>query len=128
VTIVGVPIPVITDNPISTTVIIGGTLMLDVSAVGAGLTYSWLKDGVAVAGQTATTFIKNGVVASDAGIYRCQVDNAEGTALSAPATVTVQSNSDLTKGLNRTHANQVGKIQYFKNGTFRADIVSYPGT
>ena len=121
-------IPVIIKNPSSATIVAGSSLTLNVIATGIGMTYTWFKDGVAVLGQTGAVFYKAEAISSDAGSYQCVVSNAEGIATSIVAMVTVLGNLDLVKDLNRTHANQVGKIQYFKNGAFRAEIMSYSGS
>ena len=57
-----------------------------------GLTYTWKKDGVAIAGapNTATYTIPNPAT-TDSGVYTCTVNNASGTVSTHNATLTVQA-------------------------------------
>lgn len=71
-------------------VAVGGRMTLTASATGGNLTYSWLKGSSengpfnVVATTTTPTYSKT-YTASDAGFYKVQVSNSNGTATSAGA-------------------------------------------
>lgn len=61
--------------------VMAGTLLkLAVAATGAEpLNYQWLKDGVALQGQSRPALVIASVAASDAGVYSVKVSNAAGS-------------------------------------------------
>lgn len=84
--------PTITSPPSGRTVSVGSSLSLSVSASGTyPMTYQWYKDGQAIAGATSEGYYKSAVQSSDAGAYHVVVTNAQGSATSAAAAVTVTS-------------------------------------
>lgn len=87
-------------QPQSQSSCIGADLDLSVGAVGAGLTYQWRRNGVAlvdgvapsgavISGALSNMLSVDGLGASDAGAYDCVVSGTYGTDTSAPANVTV---------------------------------------
>jgi len=82
--------PVITQQPQPVTITNGQNAVLTVAADGtAPLQYQWRRNGVPVPGATGTTFTINAAQPFQAGIYDVVVANLVGSALSAPAALTV---------------------------------------
>ena len=82
--------PAITSSPVSQTVIQGSPVALTVTATGSDpLSYQWYKDGWPLAGSTAPGLVLNAAVAGDSGSYLVLVRNSAGSAISAPAALTV---------------------------------------
>jgi len=90
VTVLPPSTPVISGHPASQVVRQGDEIVLSVDAQGTILpTYRWTKDGVTMAGATASTYAKSNAVAGDAGSYAVVVTNGVGSLTSASARVTV---------------------------------------
>lgn len=69
----------------------GTSATLSVAAGGsAPLTYQWLKDGQALAGQTSSTLRLEALTKAQTGQYVCRVSNGAGAACSTTATLTVR--------------------------------------
>jgi hypothetical protein len=82
--------PTITTQPASVSVASGGSATFTVVASGSTpLTYQWFKDGVAISGATAASYVISSVATSSAGIYTVTVTNSVGTVTSTTATLTV---------------------------------------
>jgi sugar lactone lactonase YvrE len=85
----------ITQQPVSTGVVIGGTANLSVTVNGTVLSYQWQKDGanLADAGNISGTQTGNleiqGLGPADAGMYRVVVTTANGSYASEPAALGV---------------------------------------
>lgn len=74
----------------ATTAVDGNKVTFSVAAKGtAPFTYQWRKNGVAIAGATAATYILAAARPSDSGVYSVVVANSAGTATSGEVTVTV---------------------------------------
>ncbi len=86
-------VPVITQQPLSQTVLAGTNVILSVTASGtAPLSYQWQLNGNNLAGQTSSTLLLASVQASQAGIYTVVVSNPANVPVkSAPATLTVNT-------------------------------------
>jgi len=82
-------VPQITEGPSSQPVVQGGIATFTVTAVGEELTYSWLKNGLTMAGATSNVLNIAGAQTWDAGEYRAVVSNGAGSVTSAVATLTV---------------------------------------
>ncbi|NBP25515.1 MAG: hypothetical protein EBU81_13390, partial [Proteobacteria bacterium] len=77
--------PVITAQPQSQTVAIGGTATFSVTANGAApLSYQWRKAGGALAGATGSALVLAPVSSADAGTYDVVVTDSGGSARSSP--------------------------------------------
>ncbi|HEX2862128.1 MAG TPA: immunoglobulin domain-containing protein [Lacunisphaera sp.] len=88
----GTAAPVITHPPLATTVHQGETARFSVGATGSGaFTYQWNRDGTPIAGATSQIFSLPLAKDADAGEYTVTVTNAQGSATSAPARLTVQT-------------------------------------
>ena len=85
--------PTITTSPANHTVTAGQTATFTVIAAGtAPLSYQWQKNGVNIAGATATSYTTPVTTTSDSGSrFTVVVKNTVGTATSAVATLTVNA-------------------------------------
>lgn len=84
--------PVITQDPINSTVTKGGSATFTVQATGSSpLTYQWLKGDQSIGGANSATLILENVSEADAGDYACSVADSAGTTLSNRATLTVKT-------------------------------------
>ena len=83
--------PIITLHPSSRTVNQGRRVTLAVEAIGAELTYQWVKSGTPIDGATAGTLVFTSITTGDAGGYRAEVTNSGGTTVSNTAVLSVPS-------------------------------------
>ena len=82
--------PSITTQPSPQAQVPGGSVTFAVAASGSGpLAYQWSKGGTAIAGSTAAVLTLPALTATDAGSYSVVVSNAQGSAASDAATLTV---------------------------------------
>lgn len=87
--------PVITTQPVPTTVTLGGTTTLSVETSSPGVTYQWqrnavdLVEGGHVAGVINKTLTITNASADDAGRYRVRVTNGSGSTVSTEVPVAV---------------------------------------
>lgn len=82
--------PVITAQPQSTTVTVGATVQLFVTATGQPApTYQWMLGGAAISGATSSTLTLSNAQIVNSGQYTVVVSNASGSVTSNAATVTV---------------------------------------
>lgn len=90
--------PTVATQPASQTVTIGTTATFSVTAGGTGpFTYQWKKNGTAIAGATSASYNTPGTSASDNGaIFNVVVSNANGSATSTNAVMTVNSSPAYT--------------------------------
>jgi hypothetical protein len=97
----GADVPSITAQPVSQTANTGATATFSVTAAGSGpFTYQWLRNGVAIPGATATSYTTPVLMSADNGsIFTVNVTNANGTATSEKATVTVNSSAPTGQNL-----------------------------
>jgi len=82
--------PTISMNPASTTVFVGNTVTLNVTASGGNLSYQWLFSETNIVGATNATLTISNCCSANAGSYVVTVSNAAGSATSQPAILTVQ--------------------------------------
>ncbi len=71
----------------------GDAVLLDVIAVGAGLSFQWQHEGEDIAGATFSSHFIGHATPEDAGNYTVVISNAIGTLTSPIATLTVVDNS-----------------------------------
>jgi hypothetical protein len=84
--------PVIVVPPAAQNVLFNGSVTFAVTATGSGLNrYQWLLNGLALPGVTNASYQLNAVQATDVGEYSVLIFNSYGSALSAPAFLTVLS-------------------------------------
>jgi alpha-tubulin suppressor-like RCC1 family protein len=82
--------PLITQQPISTTVVQGQPVTFSVSAIGdPTLTYQWKKAGADIINATSGSYTIASVQGTDAAAYTVTVSNGTGSQLSAPAFLVV---------------------------------------
>ncbi len=89
-TVLALP-PLITQQPASQTVNIGGTASFSLVATGSlPMSYLWSRNGTAIAGATNSSYATNNVQLTDTGSqFSCLVSNAYGTNNTQVATLTV---------------------------------------
>lgn len=84
--------PSITVQPIASSATIGQSATFSVEAGGADLTYQWLRDGVEIAGATASSYTTPPLTAADHGaVFAVRVSNGAGSITSVAGTLTVDS-------------------------------------
>ncbi len=85
-----IPRPVITTQPVGTTVSAGGSVSLKVVATSADpLSYQWRKGGIPINGATASSLTLPAATEFSAGVYDVVVSSASGIVTSAGAEVRV---------------------------------------
>jgi Immunoglobulin domain len=85
--------PTITTQPMSQTVLPGGSATLTVAASGASVTYQWMKNGTAIAGATADTLTFNNLQAGDSADYTVVASTSGGQVTSRFARLLVANPS-----------------------------------
>jgi hypothetical protein len=84
--------PSLVNSPVAATAYVGEPFRLQVLAKGTPpLTYQWSRNGLELAGATASTLAFTAVTYDDAGAYTVQVRNAYGSVTSNPAQLAVQA-------------------------------------
>jgi hypothetical protein len=81
--------PSITAPPEGATKMVGEKVTFSVTAAGTGVTYQWKKNGMAIAGATASTYTIASVKTVDAGDYTVVVSACNASVTSDPAKLTV---------------------------------------
>lgn len=90
-------------QPVSQIVTLGQSVTFTARAVGGpAATYQWRRDGQAIAGATATSFTIASVTNADLGTYTVAATNANGTTVSAPASLTLAAANALSNLSVRT--------------------------
>jgi predicted Zn-dependent protease len=84
-------LPVITSQPVSATVTVGGTVSFTVVATGAA-SYQWFFGGSIISGATSSSYTVSNAQAANAGSYFVTVTNAAGSVNSSD-TVTLTVNA-----------------------------------
>jgi hypothetical protein len=88
--------PSIVSGPSSATLALGNPLNFVVTVSGTGpFSYEWRR-GTTVVGNDAPLLQLNSVTMDDAGSYTCTVSNAQGSAVTTPAVVTVNPPLSIT--------------------------------
>lgn len=83
-------LPIITSQPVSTTVASGGSASFSVTATGA-TGYQWVFNNNNIGGATGTTHTISNATSANAGSYRVAVSNAAGSVSSDTVTLTVNA-------------------------------------
>lgn len=118
--------PAITAQPVSQSVMSGGTVSFTVAASGSPTpTYQWLKDGTAITGATASTLTLSNVSTLNAGGYSAVATNSVGFVTSSTATLTV---SPLTSGSTPPTFTLSPQNQTVKKGASVTFTVAAAGT
>ena len=100
--------PVIQAQPVATSAVVGRSASFSVTASGAGNTFQWRKDNVALPGATAATYTLPAVTAANAGTYTVVITNAVGSVTSAGATLTLVSAANAGRLVNLSIRSQSG--------------------
>ena len=101
------PPPVINQQPVNTTAVIGTPASLSVVATGLNLSYQWFKNGSPIAGATGPTLNFSPVQLSDAADYTVNVFNGGGTIPSDTAHLTVVSTMSISSRLPANGSNGI---------------------
>jgi len=100
--------PTFTVQPVAQTVTVGTGVTFSVTATGTPTpTLQWRKDGVAIAGATASSLTLNAVSASSAGSYSVVATNSAGTVTSTAAVLTVTGPSTVAPSISLQPQSQV---------------------
>jgi hypothetical protein len=84
--------PAILLPPLAVVATVGSTVQFSVTAVGSGpMTYAWALNGSPISGAIGPTLTIAAVETTEAGSYTATVTNSAGSAVSAPAALTVSS-------------------------------------
>ena len=99
----GTQAPTITMHPASQSVTVGQSATFSVAASGTvPLSYRWQRNGVDIAGATASTYtIPSATTADNGARFRAIVSNSAGSATSNEATLTVTSNRPPTASITQ---------------------------
>lgn len=112
--------PQILTQPASAEVPNGGSVTLEVQAVGAGsLSYQWRKDEVNLNGETANTLDLTALDYTDAGCYDVVITNSLGNTTSWPAGVAVYAVTgaiDPSFNIGTGANSSINDIETFANG------------
>lgn len=95
--------PQIVLQPFDKTVSPGGTFALAASAIGNGLTYQWLRNGVIIpasAGGTNAILLRQNADSTDAGTYTVRITGGGSTVTSTAAVVTIEPNASRLSNLS----------------------------
>ncbi len=92
--------PQIVLQPFDKVVAPGGTFALATSAVGSGVTYQWLRNGTALAGETGAILLRQNVNAVDAGQYTVRLTGGGATVNSNAANVTLNPDASRLSNLS----------------------------
>ncbi len=85
------PLPAITRQPVSRTVVLGESTALSVQASGSELVHQWFKDRALIPGATAAALTFAQTRASDSGTYYVVISNSSGSVYSDTANLLVVS-------------------------------------
>jgi len=100
--------PFITAQPVGHVIAAGGTIVLEVAASGASLTYQWRHDGIAIPGATNRRLALTNLQSGAAGNYAVTVSNPAGSATSELAAVSVIATDSPGRLINISTRSPVG--------------------
>lgn len=92
--------PQIVLQPFDKIVSPGGTFALATSAVGSGMIYQWLRNGVALAGENGPILLRQNVNANDTGLYSVRITGGGSTVTSNAATVALNPDASRLSNLS----------------------------
>jgi acetyl esterase/lipase len=90
------PVPVITQQPASESVLAGQNASFNVAASGPGLNYQWQRNSSSIPGANSGAINLTNVTVAQAGGYNVVVTNNFGAATSSVATLAVSASPSLT--------------------------------
>jgi hypothetical protein len=100
--------PLVLAQPVATSAVVGRSASFSVTASGAGNTFQWRKDNVALPGATTATYVIPAVTAASAGTYSVVVTNPVGSVTSAGATLSLVSAVNAGRLVNLSIRSQSG--------------------
>ena len=118
-------LPSIATQPANQTVSAGSTVTFTVAASGTVQSYQWRKNGVNIAGATASSYVKSNVQAGDIGTYTAVVANGAGPVTSASATLTVNAAAPSIVTQPQSQNVNAGSDVTFNVGAVGTDPLSY---
>jgi len=106
--------PTFTTQPSNQSAFVGGSVTFTAAATGGSVTYQWRKNGANISGATSSKLTLDNLSAPDAGNYTVVATNADGTASSAVATLTVNAATkpEFTKHPSSTNALFGGSVTF----------------
>jgi len=81
--------PVLVKQPVSQTILTGGTVVFEVGATGSNLAYQWARNSQPIPGATSSQLLLKNASNAQEGDYTATVSNSGGQATSAPAHLTL---------------------------------------
>ncbi|MCM0082620.1 Ig-like domain-containing protein [Geomonas sp. Red32] len=121
--------PLVTQNPLSQSVVAGSPVTFSVTATGVPtLSYQWYKNGSPISGATSASFAIAAAGLADAGSYYVAVANGDGSAVSTTATLTVTSPAPAITGFTPTSAAAGGAVAITGANFTGASRVAFNGT
>lgn len=85
--------PVISVQPRSQTIALGGSVTFTVTVTGEALSYQWYFNDVAISGEVNSSLVLSAITAARAGSYTVKISNTGGTVTSDAATLTLATAS-----------------------------------
>lgn len=116
-------VPTIVAQPHAASVLAGSPASFSVQAEGAGLSYQWLRDGVAISSANGATLALASVGPADLGArFTCRVSNSAGSVLSESALLTLNTQAvpaaiDQQPSNASMHVGQVATFAVVASGT-----------
>jgi hypothetical protein len=119
--------PMIVQQPVGASVLLGQTATFSVSAIGSlPLGYQWQKNGSNVSGATSASYTTPATVASDSGAtFRCMISNNLGSVTSQGALLRVTTSPNVL--INGDFESGVTPWTFYSNGSATYSITS-PGS
>lgn len=117
-----ISVPNIVENPASAIVCTGTTstsVTFSVTATGPDLTYQWKKNNINIPGATNASYtIVNPSIPGDLASYSVVVSNSHGTAVSAPANLTLGTGDSIWDGTSWTGGTPTAQKNIIFNGNY----------
>ncbi len=130
-----VPLPTISQQPVSTTATLGSAVTLEVGSSDApgSIFYRWWHNGTPVPNSNSARLVLPSLAVAQAGIYMAELTNSGGTRMSRPAVVGLALSSKLAGSVgtrpewqNIAHPNGNAYDQFLLEGTAGA-LTADPG-
>ncbi|MCW5554720.1 MAG: hypothetical protein KIS67_21485 [Verrucomicrobiae bacterium] len=126
----GASAPIVTSQPLSTTVAAGQTATFSVTATGSSpMSYQWQRNGDNISGAMASTYTTPATTASDNGAtFRAVVSNSGGSVTSAVATLTVSTQPNASPTVQITSPSSGANFTSPATITFEVSAADADGT
>ena len=117
-----ISVPNIVENPAAAVICTGTTsssVTFSVTATGPDLTYQWKKNNINIPGATSASYtIVNPSAPTDLASYSVVVSNSHGSAVSAPATLTLGTGDSIWDGTSWTGGTPTAQKNIIFNGNY----------